>query len=151
MYSSLTSALTSSPPSLQLWQLFAGAKKRQVPGHYQALLLLLADGGGSGDGVGGLLEPAKLDPQSPYKISQKDENVMEKWTAQIEKVRGRAESEAEGALSITVSRGRQKVDQNSPRDEIPEQSWCQKQLNFCQQGSQMRTDFQEPPNGIFQT
>ncbi|GAQ82371.1 GTPase activating protein [Klebsormidium nitens] len=69
----------------ELWQLFAGAKKRQVPGHYQALLLLLADGGGSGDGVGGLLEPAKLDPQSPYKISQKDENVMEKWTAQIEK------------------------------------------------------------------
>lgn len=84
----LTSALTSDPYFSQLWQLFAGAKKRQVPGHYQALLLLLADGGGSGDGVGGLLEPAKMDPQSPYKISQKDDNVMEKWTAQIEKVRG---------------------------------------------------------------
>jgi hypothetical protein len=81
------------PVVVQLWQLFAGAKKRQVPGHYQALLLLLADGGGSGDGVGGLLQPAKLDPHSPYKVSHKDDNIMEKWTAQIEKVRRRSASQ----------------------------------------------------------
>eukprot|EP00250_Pteridium_aquilinum_P014765 c22188_g1_i1 orf=480-2690(-) len=55
----------------EVWQVFMRSSSRRVHGHYQALLIVLADGGGDGNG-------------SPdYKLS--DTSITEKWTKQIEK------------------------------------------------------------------
>ncbi|KAL2623884.1 hypothetical protein R1flu_008129 [Riccia fluitans] len=66
----------------ELWQVFVGTKKRRTYGHYNALLTLLADGGGDSDGVGGLVE-RKDTTASNYIASKR--GILEKWTSQIEK------------------------------------------------------------------
>ncbi|KAG6551670.1 hypothetical protein Mapa_006757 [Marchantia paleacea] len=66
----------------ELWQVFVGTKKRRAYGHYNALLTLLADGGGDSDGVGGLLDGSSS-AASNYLVSKS--GVLEKWTNQIEK------------------------------------------------------------------
>lgn len=63
-----------------MWQVFMGSSSRRVRGHFQALLTLLADGGGDNNGSGGLCNHNSLD----YKLS--DTGILEKWTKQIEKV-----------------------------------------------------------------
>ncbi|KAI5065517.1 hypothetical protein GOP47_0020212 [Adiantum capillus-veneris] len=63
----------------EVWQVFVGTKARRVSGHYQALLTLLADGGGDSDGVGGLYKGTS----NNYSLS--DVGILEKWTSQIEK------------------------------------------------------------------
>ncbi|MCO5613264.1 hypothetical protein L7F22_067540 [Adiantum nelumboides] len=63
----------------EVWQVFVGTKARRVSGHYQALLTLLADGGGDSDGVGGLYKGSS----NNYSLS--DVGILEKWTSQIEK------------------------------------------------------------------
>lgn len=60
--------------------MFMGSSSQRVHGHYQALLTLLANGGGVGNGSGGLWNQKSLD----YKLS--DTGILEKWTKQIEKV-----------------------------------------------------------------
>ncbi|CAK9235809.1 unnamed protein product [Sphagnum troendelagicum] len=65
----------------ELWQVFVGAKERRVPGHYNALLTLLADGGGDSNGVGGLCVGSNT---ANYEISN-NSRILEKWTSQIEK------------------------------------------------------------------
>ena len=57
-----------------------GSSARRVHGHYQALLTLLADGGGDSNGSGGLCNKTSSD----FKVS--DTGIIEKWTNQIEKV-----------------------------------------------------------------
>lgn len=63
-----------------MWQVFVGTKTRRISGHYQALLTLLADGGGDSDGVGGLYKGTS----NNYSLSEA--GILEKWTSQIEKV-----------------------------------------------------------------
>lgn len=63
----------------EVWQVFMGSSSRRVRGHFQALLTLLADGGGDNNGSGGLCNHNSLD----YKLS--DTGILEKWTKQIEK------------------------------------------------------------------
>eukprot|EP00250_Pteridium_aquilinum_P018657 c24152_g1_i3 orf=1889-3292(-) len=63
----------------EVWQVFVGTKTRRISGHYQALLTLLADGGGDSDGVGGLYNGTS----NNYSLS--DAGILEKWTSQIEK------------------------------------------------------------------
>lgn len=63
----------------ELWQVFVGTRTRRMQGHYQALLTLLADGGGDSDGVGGLCSSTS----SNYSLSES--GILEKWTSQIEK------------------------------------------------------------------
>ncbi|KAH7373511.1 hypothetical protein KP509_17G059800 [Ceratopteris richardii] len=63
----------------EVWQVFVGTKARRISGHYQALLTLLADGGGDSDGVGGLYKGTS----NNYSLS--DVGILEKWTSQIEK------------------------------------------------------------------
>jgi hypothetical protein len=75
--------LTKSVGVGQLWQVFVGAKERRVPGHYNALLTLLADGGGDSNGVGGLCVGSNT---ANYEISN-NSRILEKWTSQIEKVK----------------------------------------------------------------
>ncbi|GBG62301.1 hypothetical protein CBR_g29911 [Chara braunii] len=65
----------------ELWQLFSGAKWRKIPGHYNALLVLLADGGGDGDGTGGL----NTESRSAANYQKTENGILEKWTSQIEK------------------------------------------------------------------
>lgn len=69
----------------QLWQVFVGANDRRVPGHYNALLTLLADGGGDSNGMGGICIGSNT-AATNYEISNK-KSILEKWTSQIEKVR----------------------------------------------------------------
>lgn len=63
----------------EVWQVFVGTKSRRISGHYQALLTLLADGGGESDGIGGLYRGTS----NNYSLS--DAGILEKWTSQIEK------------------------------------------------------------------
>lgn len=67
----------------QLWQVFVGTKTRRVQGHYNALLTLLADGGGESNGVGGLLDG---NGSTAANLLVCKTGVIEKWTNQIEKV-----------------------------------------------------------------
>ncbi|CAM6094880.1 unnamed protein product [Calypogeia fissa] len=66
----------------ELWQVFVGTKTRRIQGHYNALLTLLADGGGESNGVGGLLD-CNGSAGANYLVSKT--GIIEKWTNQIEK------------------------------------------------------------------